>query len=43
MGIVLQCIISGVAVGAIYTIAGLSYTILFGTLRVANFAQEIFT
>lgn len=39
MDIFLQCLINGIAVGAIYTIMALSYTILFGTLRIANFAQ----
>ncbi|HHU22116.1 MAG TPA: branched-chain amino acid ABC transporter permease [Clostridiales bacterium] len=39
MNIFLQCVINGVALGAVYTIMALSYTILFGTLRIANFAQ----
>lgn len=39
MDILLQCIVNGIALGAIYTIMALSYTILFGTLRIANFAQ----
>lgn len=39
MDIFLQCFVNGIALGAIYTIMALSYTILFGTLRIANFAQ----
>lgn len=39
MNIFIQCVINGVALGAVYTIMALSYTILFGTLRIANFAQ----
>jgi branched-chain amino acid transport system permease protein len=39
MNIFLQCVINGVALGVVYTIMALSYTILFGTLRIANFAQ----
>jgi len=39
MSIFLQCVINGIALGAVYTILALSYTILFGTLRIANFAQ----
>lgn len=39
MNILIQCVINGIALGAVYTIMALSYTILFGTLRIANFAQ----
>lgn len=39
MNIFIQCVINGVALGAVYTIMALSYTILFGTLKIANFAQ----
>ena len=39
MNILIQCVINGVAQGAVYTIMALSYTILFGTLKIANFAQ----
>ena len=39
MDIFLQGFVNGISLGAIYTIVALSYTILFGTLRVANFAQ----
>lgn len=39
MTILIQCLVSGISIGAIYTMIALSYTILFGTLRVANFAQ----
>lgn len=39
MNILIQCIVNGIALGAVYTIMALSYTILFGTLRIANFAQ----
>ena len=39
MDIFLQGTINGIALGAIYTIMALAYTILFGTLRIANFAQ----
>ena len=39
MNILIQCIVNGITLGAVYTIMALSYTILFGTLRIANFAQ----
>lgn len=39
MDILIQCIINGIAIGAVYSIMALSYTILFGTLKIANFAQ----
>jgi len=39
MDIFLQGFINGIGLGAIYTLVALSYTILFGTLRIANFAQ----
>ena len=39
MDILLQGTINGVALGAIYSIMALAYTIMFGTLRIANFAQ----
>lgn len=39
MSILIQCLISGISVGAIYAIIALAYTILFGTLKTANFAM----
>lgn len=39
MNLFVQCMINGIALGAVYTIMALSYTILFGTLKIANFAQ----
>jgi len=39
MDIFLQSLINSIALGAIYAILALSFTILFGTLRIAHFAQ----
>jgi branched-chain amino acid transport system permease protein len=39
MVLLLQGIISSLSIGAIYALLALSYTMIFGTLRVAHFAQ----
>lgn len=39
MDVFLQCLVSSISLGAIYSILALAYTILFGTLKTANFTQ----
>ncbi len=42
MGIFLQCIISGIAQGAIYSLVALGYSIIYSTMRMGHFAQGDF-
>ena len=39
MSVFIQCLISSISLGAIYSILALAYTMLFGTLKTANFTQ----
>ena len=42
MGIFLQCIISGIAQGAIYSLVALGYSIIYSTMKMGHFAQGDF-
>ena len=42
MEILLQCVISGVAQGAIYGLIALGYSVIFSTMRMGHFAQGDF-
>jgi branched-chain amino acid transport system permease protein len=42
MTLVLQALVGGIAVGAVYSLIALGYTVIFSTTRVLNFAQGEF-
>lgn len=42
MNFFLQCIVSGVAIGSIYIMLALGYTIIFSTMKMSHFAQGDF-
>lgn len=42
MNIVIQAVISSLAIGGIYALLALGYTIIFSTMKMSHFAQDDF-